>query len=90
MYIGRHAYGIPGLEPQESTRLLDGLIEFACRPPRVHRHRWQPGDLVVWDNRCVLHRARPYDPAQARYMVHTRVAGDVATEHADMVAAPPI
>jgi alpha-ketoglutarate-dependent taurine dioxygenase len=90
MYIGRHAYGIPGLDPQESTRLLDELIEFACQPPRVHRHSWQPGDLVVWDNRCVLHRARPYDPAQARYMVHTRVAGEMATEHADMVPAPPI
>jgi alpha-ketoglutarate-dependent taurine dioxygenase len=90
LYIGRHAYGIPGLEPEESTRLLDELIEFACRPPRVHRHRWQPGDLVVWDNRRVLHRARPYDPAEARFMVHTRVAGDRATEHADMVAAPPI
>jgi alpha-ketoglutarate-dependent taurine dioxygenase len=90
LFVGRHAYGIPGLDPDDSTRLLDELIEFACQPPRVHRHRWQPGDIVVWDNRCVLHRARPYDPNEARYMVHTRVAGDAATEHTDMVAAPPI
>jgi alpha-ketoglutarate-dependent taurine dioxygenase len=90
LYIGRHAYGIPGLDPDDSTRLLDELVEFACQPPRVHRHRWDAGDLVVWDNRCVLHRARPYDPSEARFMVHTRVAGDLATEHADMVPAPAI
>jgi len=90
LYIGRHAYGIPGLDPDESTRLLDELVEFACQPPRVHRHRWEPGDLVVWDNRCVLHRARPFDPTEARFMVHTRVAGDLATEHAEMVPAPAL
>ncbi len=90
LFIGRHAYGIPGLEPEESVQLLDELVGFACQPPRVHRHRWQPGDVAVWDNRCVLHRARPFDPGEARYMVHTRVAGDVATELVDMVPAPPI
>jgi len=90
LFIGRHAYGIPGLSPEESVQLLDELIEWACQPPRVHRHRWQPGDIVVWDNRCVLHRARPYDPGQARFMVHTRVAGEAATEHAAMVPAPSI
>jgi len=90
LFVGRHAYGIPGLDPDESRQLLDDLIEFACQPPRVHRHQWQPGDIVVWDNRCVLHRARPYDPAEARHMVHTRVAGDVTTEHTEMVPAPAI
>ena len=90
LFVGRHAYGIPGLPAAESTRLLDELIDAACQPPRVLRHRWQSGDLVVWDNRCVLHRARPYDPGQARYMVHTRVAGDPATEAAPVVPAPAI
>jgi alpha-ketoglutarate-dependent taurine dioxygenase len=90
LFVGRHAYGIPGLGPDESTTLLDDLVEFACQPPRVFRHRWHPGDLVVWDNRCVLHRARPYPATEARSMVHTRVAGDEATERAPMVAAPPV
>jgi alpha-ketoglutarate-dependent taurine dioxygenase len=89
LFVGRHAYGIPGLDPAQSAELLDRLIDDACRPPRVHTHRWRPGDVAVWDNRCVLHRARPYDPTEARYMVHTRVNGDAATEHAGMVAAPP-
>jgi alpha-ketoglutarate-dependent taurine dioxygenase len=80
LFIGRHAFGIPGLSPDESERLLDELLDFACRPPRVLRHRWQPGDLAIWDNRCVLHRARPYDPSVPRVLYHTRIAGDPATE----------
>ena len=80
LFIGRHAFGIPGLAADESERLLDQLLDFACRPPRVLRHRWQPGDLAIWDNRCVLHRARPYAPRVPRVMHHTRIAGDPATE----------
>jgi alpha-ketoglutarate-dependent taurine dioxygenase len=82
LFVGRHAYGIPGLAPEESERLLDGLVEFACRPPRTHRHAWAPGDVVIWDNRCVLHRARPWDHAEPRVLHHTRIAGDPATESA--------
>jgi alpha-ketoglutarate-dependent taurine dioxygenase len=82
LFIGRHAYGIPGLEPDESERLLDDLLEFACRPPRVYEHHWQVGDLVVWDNRCMLHRARPWDLAEARLMKHTRVSGDPRVDSA--------
>jgi alpha-ketoglutarate-dependent taurine dioxygenase len=80
LYIGRHAYGIPGLPEAESEKLLADLVDFACRPPRTYAHRWRPGDVVIWDNRCVLHRARPYDYGQVRVMRHTRVAGDPATE----------
>jgi len=80
LFIGRHAYGIPGLAEAESERLLSELVDFACRPPRTYAHSWQPGDVVIWDNRCVLHRARPYDYREARVMRHTRVAGDPATE----------
>jgi alpha-ketoglutarate-dependent taurine dioxygenase len=80
LFIGRHAFGIPGLAPEESERLLDDLLAFACQPPRVLQHTWRPGDLAIWDNRCVLHRARPYDPSVARVLHHTRIAGDPATE----------
>jgi alpha-ketoglutarate-dependent taurine dioxygenase len=80
LFIGRHAYGIPGLGEAESEKLLSDLVDFACRPPRTYAHRWRPGDVVIWDNRCVLHRARPYDFREPRVMRHTRVAGDPATE----------
>jgi len=77
-----HAFGIPGLAPEESEELLDGLMDFACQAPRTYKHSWQPGDLIVWDNRCFMHRARPYDPNQARVMIGTRIAGEVDSETA--------
>jgi len=80
LFIGRHAHGIPGLSEDESESLLEELMAFACQPPRVFAHRWQSGDVVMWDNRCVLHRARPYDYAQPRIMRHVRVAGDPSSE----------
>jgi alpha-ketoglutarate-dependent taurine dioxygenase len=82
LFIGRHAYGIPGLAPDESEQLLDALVEEACKPPRVLAQHWSPGDVVIWDNRCVLHRARPFDHREPRVMHHTRIAGDPATERA--------
>jgi alpha-ketoglutarate-dependent taurine dioxygenase len=80
LFIGRHAHAIPGLDEAESDALLDGLLATACRPPRVYRHQWEPGDVVMWDNRCVLHRACEWDLDLPRVMRHTRVAGDPATE----------
>ena len=78
--IGRHAYRIPGLDDAEAQSLLDDLIEFACQPPRTYTQNWQPGDLMIWDNRCVMHRARPYDFSETRIMQATRIAGDPASE----------
>ena len=80
LFIGRHAYRIPGLDDDEAQGLLDDLVTFACRAPRTLTHRWRPGDVVIWDNRCVLHRARPYDVSQPRTLRHVRVAGEPASE----------
>lgn len=80
IYTGRHAYGIPGLPEAESEQLLAELLEFACQPPRIYRHGWQPGDTVVWDNRCLMHRARPYDERCTRVLRGTRISGDPASE----------
>ncbi len=82
LYIGRHAFGVKGLSDRESEELLWELHELACRPPRLFCHRWSVGDLVVWDNRAVLHRGRPWDFRELRHLVHSRVAGDPATEGA--------
>jgi alpha-ketoglutarate-dependent taurine dioxygenase len=82
LFIGRHAYGIPGMSDDESAALLDELLDHTCRPPRVYTHDWQVGDLVVWDNRCVLHRVRPWDLAEPRVMRHTRIKGDPVAEAA--------
>jgi alpha-ketoglutarate-dependent taurine dioxygenase len=80
LLIGRHAHAIPGLPEAESERLLDELIDFACRPPRTYHHHWTPGDAVIWDNRCLLHQATPWDMTQPRIMWHSRIAGDAVSE----------
>jgi alpha-ketoglutarate-dependent taurine dioxygenase len=77
---GRHAYGIPGMDADESEKLLQELIDFTCQPPRVFHHSWSPGDAVVWDNRSLLHRACPWDLDEPRVMHHSRIAGDPASE----------
>ncbi len=86
IYTGRHAYNIVGLTEAASAKLLDGLLTQACQPPRVYTHRWQVGDTVVWDNRCLMHRARPYDERHARVLRGTRIAGDPASELAPTFA----
>ena len=83
LFIGRHAHAVSGLDGDASDRLLDELLSWACQPPRLYEHQWEVGDLVVWDNRCVLHRACPYDTTQPRIMKHTRVKGDPLTEKGD-------
>jgi len=67
---------IAGLPEAESRALIDELEAFATRPDRVYSHKWQPGDLVVWDNRCTLHRATPYDPQYRRTLYRTQVKGE--------------
>ncbi|MFT7598403.1 MAG: alpha-ketoglutarate-dependent taurine dioxygenase [Acidimicrobiales bacterium] len=77
LFLGRHAFGIPGLERDESRELLRSLLEFVVSDEtRVYQHRWQAGDTMIWDNRALLHRARPYDYSKPRVLIGTRVAGD--------------
>ncbi len=80
--IGRHAYGIPGLEPAASEELLEELVEFACQAPRVYQHKWTPGEVVIWDNRCLMHKGCPWDMSVPRVMYHSRIAGDAEQEFA--------
>ena len=82
LLIGRHAHNVPGMGKAESERFLQELVEFACRPPRIYHHDWRPGDVVVWDNRCLLHQATPWDMTQPRVMWHSRIAGDPVSEAA--------
>jgi len=81
LFVARHAFGIPGLSRLESKKLIKKLIEFVVSDQsRVYRHKWQIGDTLLWDNRCLLHRAMPYDYSQTRVLLGTRVAGDLESE----------
>ena len=88
IYTGRHAYGVPGMSAAESESLLDGLMAEACQPPRTYLHRWTAGDLAVWDNRCLMHRARPYDTNCPRVLRASRISGEPETELAPTFPDP--
>ena len=66
LYIASHACGVEGMEPEAGLALIDELIDFATRPSMIYSHAWQPGDLLVWDERATLHRGRPWPYAQER------------------------
>jgi len=80
LVIGRHAFDVPGMDAAESAQFLADLADSACQAPRVYEHTWTPGEAVVWDNRCLLHRGLPWDMAKPRVMYHSRIAGGHTTE----------
>jgi alpha-ketoglutarate-dependent 2,4-dichlorophenoxyacetate dioxygenase len=66
LYLAAHASHIVGRPIPEGRLLLRDLIEFATQREFVYRHVWRKGDLVIWDNRCTMHRGRPFDETETR------------------------
>lgn len=80
LYLGAHARGIEGMDEAQSRLLIERLMAHATQPAFTYAHRWQPHDLVMWDNRAVLHRATPFaTTTERRHMVRTCVAGTAPT-----------
>jgi len=79
LYLGRrrNAY-LMGLELKESEALLDELWDVVARPEFAWEHTWRVGDLVLWDNRCTMHRRDPFDAASRRIMHRTQIKGNAA------------
>ena len=76
LYLGAHARAIEGWDEAESRALIERLVAVATQPHFVYSHRWAPGDMLVWDNRAVMHRATPFAASgERRRMVRTTVAG---------------
>ena len=74
--LASHASRIIGMDEAEGRALLDELTAFAIQPKYVHSHKWTTGDLVIWDNRCTMHRGTPFDDkAYRRDMRRTTVQG---------------
>jgi len=74
LYVASHAYAIDGMDDRDARQLLAELLDGATRREYVYRHRWRPGDAVMWDNRAMLHRGRPWDYSQERSMVRTTIS----------------
>lgn len=79
LYLASHAGAIIGWPVPEARALLRDLIEHATDRAFVHAHEWRQWDLVMWDNRATMHRARPFDPGQVRDMHRTTVACERST-----------
>jgi taurine dioxygenase len=70
--------GILGMDHREALPLLEELLAFGTQDAFQYRHEWRPGDLVMWDDRCLLHKANgDYDMAQTRYLYRVMLQGDV-------------
>ena len=77
LYLGRRRNGyIMGLPLAESEKLLDELWTYASRDEFTWYNRWRVGDLVLWDNRCTMHRRDPFDAGERRIMHRTQVKGE--------------
>jgi alpha-ketoglutarate-dependent taurine dioxygenase len=76
--LGPTAEHVVGMDADEGRALLEDVTARSTAPQRVYRPVWSVGDLVIWDNRGVLHRALPYDPMSARDMHRTTLHGDEA------------
>ena len=80
LYIGAHCSKIDGMNDDESQNLLDEIYEYIDNESHVYSHIWKPYDLIMWDNRAVLHRATPIKgKVEKRLMVRTTVAGEAST-----------
>ena len=78
LYLGDHAESIVGMPYDEGRALIEELNLLAIHPDLTYEHRWTPRQLIVWDNRCLLHRATPYDEAtQGRVIRRCTVLGEV-------------
>ena len=83
LYVASHTYAIEGMPKDEGQALIGELIDHITAPGHTYLHTWQAGDIVMWDNRCTLHRGRPWPDDQPRHIVRTTIT---ATD-ADGVAA---
>ena len=80
LYIGAHCSKIDGMNDSESQNLLDEIYEYIDNESHVYSHIWKPYDLIMWDNRAVLHRATPIKGnVEKRLMVRTTIAGEAST-----------
>lgn len=78
LVIGCHASHIQGMDKEDGRKLLQELLDWATQPRFVYRHEWTVGDMLIWDNTGVLHRAEPYPLDSVRVMHRTTLLGEEA------------
>ncbi len=77
LYVSQsHTDRIVGMDPEEGRALIRKLVAHATRPENIYTHKWRPYDILMWDNRCTMHRVAPYDRRHRRHMHRTTIEGD--------------
>jgi len=89
LYLASHTYAIDELPDRDAQALIAELIEHTTAPGHTYLHRWKPGDVIMWDNRCVLHRGRPWPDDKPRHMVRTTITATDADGLVEMRWARP-
>lgn len=84
LYVASHTYAIDGMPTDEAQAMIAELIDIATAPGRTYLHSWLPGDVIMWDNRCVLHRGRPWPGDKPRHVVRTTISATDADGLAEM------
>jgi alpha-ketoglutarate-dependent 2,4-dichlorophenoxyacetate dioxygenase len=88
LYVASHAYAIDGMDDRDARQLLAELLDEATRREFVYTHKWRQGDAVMWDNRAMLHRGRPWDYKKERSMIRTTISATDADGLAEV--RPPV
>lgn len=78
LFLSAHASRIIGMPVPEARILLHELTDFAAQPERIYTHHWRERDLVIWDNRCAMHRLKRYDVAREKRILRRATTVDVA------------
>ena len=78
LYVASHAYAIDGMDERQAKQLLAQLLDDATQPQYVYSHQWRQGDAVMWDNRAMLHRGRPWPYERERSMIRTTISATEA------------
>jgi alpha-ketoglutarate-dependent 2,4-dichlorophenoxyacetate dioxygenase len=84
LYLASHTYAIDGVPDEQAQALITELIDHATAPEHTYLHQWQPGDVIMWDNRCVLHRGLPWPANKPRHMARTTITATDADGLAEM------
>ncbi|MGH8703656.1 MAG: TauD/TfdA dioxygenase family protein, partial [Burkholderiales bacterium] len=84
LYMASHTYAIDGMPKEDAQALLEELIAHTTALGHTYLHCWQPGDVIMWGNRCILHRGRPWPDDKPRHVVRTTISATDADGLADM------
>ncbi len=80
LYIGGHCTGVVGMSEDDGLKLIEELYAFATQDKYIYRHKWKQGDIVIWDNRCTMHRATPLESDQYKRDVRRTTINEYGPE----------